>query len=251
MDADASTVKPTFIFVNPLYGLGIHRRVYDSHLAAIGHVAKSGVATPLFTGTSNKTNLAAAENMFARAALELEPRPTYVFMTEQDMVLPTNSISHLIAVAEERSLDILSGVYFLRGTGQPCLYKKDMRIDDKKTYGHAQMITFPKDQVFEVGCCGFGAVVIRTEVFEKLRGTTPIRDYIWFDDQEGKHGTDMFFYTNARRAGFKVWADSRLIVDQIDEDEPRMWGYSDYKKWLKKRGGHQAGFIDNDLDART
>lgn len=234
---------PTVMFVCPMYGLGLHRRVYESHLSAIGHLAKSGAAIPLYTGVSNKTNLATAENTFVRAALTVNPQPDYIFWTEQDMVIPANSITHLINTAEENGLDIVSGVYFLRGTAQPCLYTKDFE-SDKKGYGHAQMITFPKRSLFEVSCCGMGCVLMRTEIFNTLRGNTPVENTIWFDDQEGKHGTDIFFYTNAIRAGFKVWADSRLLVDQIDEDEPKVWGYKDYKQWLKKTP-QRSGFINN------
>lgn len=230
--------RPTVMFAMPHYGIAIHRLVYESHLAAVAHATNEGIGIRYSSiGVTNKMNLAAAQNGLIEYALAM--KPDFVFITEQDMIIPNRSITHLMQQAIDNNLDIVSGVYFLRGSGEPCLYTKDLRKDDGQ-YGHSPMLTFPKDKLFEVGCCGFGCVLMRTSIFEKL-------DKPWFDDQEGKHGTDMYFYANTRRKGFKVWADSSLLVDQIDEDEPRMWGYADYKKWLKKKGGHRAGFIGNDI----
>ena len=220
----------------PMYG-NIHRLVYESHMSAMGSLAKEGIVViPKFVVVSNKMGLAGASNYITEACLQT--KPDYVFWTEMDMVLPSNTVTTLLKHAIEHDLDVLSGVYFLRGTGQPCLFKKvlDSPIHH---FAHTPMVTFPENAIFEVGCPGVGCVLFKTSVFEKL--SKP-----YWDDKEGECGQDIYFYTKLREAGVKVHADSTVICDQIDEDVPRLWTKHDYQKWLEKNEGGNNGFIHSD-----
>lgn len=227
-------IKPsTLAWVMPVYG-SIHRLVYESHMSAMGSLAKDGIVViPKFVVVSNKMSLASASNAITSACIQ--NKPDYVFWTEMDMVLPSHAVTNLLKHAIDHNLEVVSGVYFLRGNGQPCLYKKVVE-DTKYPYAHTPMITFPEKALFEVGCPGVGCVLFKTSVFEKLQEP-------YWDDQEGKCGQDMYFYTKLREAGVKVYADSTVICDQIDEDVPRLWGKKDYKEWLIANEGENHGFI--------
>jgi len=235
MESDLVKEKnPSLAWVMPVYG-NIHRLVYESHMAAMGSLAKNGVvAVPRFVCVTNKMGLAAASNAIVRAVLEMGV--DYVFWTEMDMLLPSFGPITLLEHAIKYDIDVLSGVYFLRGNGQPCLYKKV--LDVPNPYAHTPMLTFPDHSIFEVGCPGVGCVLFKTSIFNKLKEP-------WWDDQEGQCGQDMYFYTKLREAGVKVYADSSVICGQIDEDEPRIWGEDDYKEWLKGSGTRSSGFINS------
>ena len=228
--------KPTLAWVMPMYG-NIHRLVYESHMSAMGSLAKDGVVvTPKFVVVSNKMGLAAASNLITQSCIN--NKPDYVFWTEMDMVLPAHTVTTLLKHAIEHDISVLSGVYFLRGNGQPCLFKKVLD-SSKFRYAHTPMLTFPENALFEVGCPGVGCVLFKTEVFDKLKQP-------YWDDKEGECGQDMYFYTKLREAGVKVYADSTVICDQIDEDVPRMWTKEDYKIWLESNDGGNNGFIHSD-----
>jgi hypothetical protein len=222
---------PTLAFVTPTYG-PIHRRVYESHLAAVGSLAKNGIiCEPKSIIVTGKMGLASASNEIVRGLLAT--KPDYAMWVEQDMILPANSIVNLLEHAMKYDLDVLSGVYFLRGSGQPCLFRK-LKTGANK-YAHAQVTTFPKNSIFELkGTPGVGCVLFKTSIFEKLQEP-------WWDDQEGACGQDIYFYTHLLEAGVKVWVDSSVICDQIDDDEPKVWSTKDYDEWLKTHGG--GGFI--------
>lgn len=231
---------PTLAWVMPVYG-EIHRLVYESHMAAMGSLAKEGiVCTPKFVCVTNKMGLATASNMITDQILDL--KPDYVFWTEMDMILPGHAVTTLLKHILKYDLKVLSGVYFLRGSGEPCLYRRIIGNKEHK-YAHTRLATFPKNTIFPVGVPGVGCVMFKREIFEGLKKP------IW-DDQEGECGQDMFFYTNLADAGIQVYADSSVICEQIDTDEPQMWGEKQYNEWLKlvKDNGGGYGFLQCEAD---
>lgn len=229
---------PTVLFATPTYG-PIHRRVYESHLAAIGGIAKDGiVAIPKAVVVTGKMGLASASNEITRVALAMNA--TYVFWTEMDMILSGSTIRTLIKRAEKYKLDVVSGVYFLRGSGQPCLFRRN-RMPGHSEYAHTPLTSFPKNSLFPLeGCPGVGCVLFRTSVFKKIQEP-------WWDDQEGKHGQDIYFYTKLNEAGVRVWVDSSVIVGQIDDDEPKEWTEKDFVVW--QRENLSRGFLQDTTGA--
>jgi hypothetical protein len=175
--------------------------------------------------------LASASNAIVEAALQINT--DYVFWTEMDMILPPHTIATLLKHAQQYDLPVLSGVYFLRGNAQPCLYRKSPHKGASR-YAHTIMTVFPKDSLFPVDVPGVGCVLFKTEVFKKI--SKP-----WWDDQEGTCGQDMYFYTKCREAGIKVYADSTVICGQIDDDEPKMWDEAEYLKWRETHAG--TGYV--------
>lgn len=219
--------NPTIMFAMPSYG-PIHRWVYESHMACMGSLAKDGiVCTPQSVIVTNKMGLAGAENRIVEAALRL--KPDYVFWTEMDMILPTGAINALL----KHDKDICSGLYFLRGSAQPCLFTKILE-NKENDYGMAPVSHFP-DKLFTVTCPGMGCVLMKTSVLENLQ-------YPYFNDSQGQCGTDIYFYTHAKKAGYKVWVDPAVICGQIDDDEPKYFGFPEYQEWASKKE-NLRGFI--------
>jgi len=149
------------------------------------------------------------------------PELTHLFMTESDMLLPDDTLINLI----DADKDIISGLYFLRnGDGQPCLYKKSIRIPGSD-YGQTPVRLFPQDRPFKLnGCAGLGCLLVKRKVFETL-------EYPWFDLKQTGYGSDMYFYHHVGKAGFDVWVDPRVRCGQI---EYKVWGIHDYQQRIKE-----------------
>ena len=213
---------------------------YTGRHFAIAQVGKVGGA-----GVTDRTYTMTAENQLVKEMLA-NPDFTHIFMTEMDMVLPHDTITKLVALDK----DIASGLYFLRsnlqlGRGQPCLYKKSTVTEAKRAvmneinYYHSPVTLFPTKDPFRVDCAGLGCTLFKREVFEKL-------EYPWFDLKAGTdikigYGSDMYFYTHARKAGIELWVDPTVRCRQIDYYET---DFEDYQWQLDNNPQFaQAGFI--------
>lgn len=154
-----------------------------------------------------------AENQLVTDFLD-HPQLTHLFLTESDMILPHDAIIKLLALDK----DMASGVYFLRSPkpehrGQPCLYKRPTMSSVNRNgdidYGHLPVTIFPTETPFQVDVAGLGCVLIKRHVFEELPEP-------WFDLSAKNYGSDMYFYTHARRKGFELWIDPTVRCGQID-----------------------------------
>ena len=213
---------------------------YTARHFRIEQIGKIGGA-----GVTDRTYTMTAQNCLVKETL-VDPTFTHLFMTEMDMVLPHDCIVKLLALDK----DMVSGVYFLRsnvqiGRGQPCLYKKASMTEAKRVqeksaaYMHTPLTLFPMQTPFRVDCAGLGCVLFKREVFEKL-------PYPWFDLKAGTeekigYGSDMYFYTHARKHGLELWVDPTVQCGQIDYYETDI---SDYHWQLENNPGFAGrGFI--------
>jgi hypothetical protein len=177
-----------------------------------------------------------AENALAEAFLNAHPRLTHIFMTECDMILPHDAIIKLLEVDQP----VVSGVYFLRkGRGQSCLYVKTYTTKDNP-YVHSPVSLFPTDRPFMLdpkghgGCPGLGCVLIRREVFERVPKP-------WFDLKENYYGSDMYFWTKVRDAGFDVWVNPAVQCGQIDYEVTSIHDY--HKRLTEDKDFAASGYI--------
>ena len=214
---------------------------YGSREFTITQVGKIGAA-----GVTDRTYTMTAENAVVQQSLN-DPTVTHIFMTEMDMILPHDTLTRLVALDK----DIASGVYFLRSDyqaarGQPCLYKKATAFEAKsqiersvQPYMHGAVTLFPTDRPFRVDCAGLGCTLFKRHVFEKL-------EYPWFDlkagaEKQSGYGSDMYFYTHSRQAGFELWIDPTVQCKQIDYYETDI---EDYKWQLDNNPAFaKSGFI--------
>ena len=163
----------------------------------LGEVAAVGITDRMYTHASG--------NALIRDFLADESF-THLALTESDMLLPDAWMLRLLALKKP----IASGVYFLRaGNGQPCLFVRALSIPGD-CYGMTPVSVFPTEQPFPLrGCPGLGCLLIEREVFTKIA-------YPWFDLAEGKFGSDLYFFTNALKAGVETWVDPRVRCAQIE-----------------------------------
>ena len=63
---------------------------------------------------------------------------------------------------------------------------------------------YPKNQLVPVDAIGFGFVLIKREVYEKIQPPY----FKWVDEGNTQYGEDVYFSNKARAAGFKVYVDT-------------------------------------------
>lgn len=147
-----------------------------------------------------------SRNALATAAIQAEA--DYVFWLDSDMVFQPDILKRMLKTLQEKDLDMLTGLYFRRVPPySPVLFDK-LEID-----GIACDFTEWKripDDLFEVGACGFGCVLMKTDVFFDVQSKfgnmfAPI----------GNNGEDVAFCWRARQCGFKIWCDPSVICGHV------------------------------------
>ena len=138
--------------------------------------------------------------------LALEKRADWLLFIDSDMTFEPDMLKKLMEDAESGK-DIVTGICFRRRPDyNPAIWKKIR----PGMPGEAIVETYddyPDNDVFEVEGCGMAAVLIKAsilkDVFESQQALfAPIPGY----------GEDVSFCLRARKAGFRLWCDSRIKV---------------------------------------
>jgi hypothetical protein len=142
----------------------------------------------------------------------------YLLSIEHDNTPPADGALKLIETLEDHpELACVSGLYYTKGEG-----------------GCAQIWGDPKDPVVNfrpqppqvdqlVECCGtgMGFALWRLSMFKDQRLRRP-----WFKTVVGKDGCatqDLYFWSDARKNGYRCAVDCRVRVGHYDQREDRIW----------------------------
>lgn len=164
----------------------------------------------------------------AQMAIEMEA--DYVFWMDSDMQFPQDCLVRMLDTIKRNDLDILTGLYFRRVPPySPVLF--DQLEMEKGVCKWSEFKEIPND-IFEVGGCGFGCVLMKTEIFFNVLGRfgmmfTPI----------GSNGEDVAFCIRARECGYKIFCDPSVICGHV--------GYSviDDKFYKAYKGEQHDGLL--------
>ena len=110
---------------------------------------------------------------------------------------------------QENDLDMLTGLYFRRVLPySPVLF--DELTVKKAGWKWTEFETIPGKGLFEVGGCGFGCVLMTTDVLISVQGKhrqmfQPINN----------GGEDLAFCWRARDCGYKIMCDSELVCGHV------------------------------------
>lgn len=134
---------------------------------------------------------------------------THFLFSDSDHTFPAEMACRLATHFQNPGVDMCSAVYYARnGDPLPVVYIRDPSRDDSK-YMHYPIVGIP-ECLCEVDAVGFGAILIRREVFEAL----PVPRFR-FDGC----GEDIFFCVNAKAKGFRVFVDGSLKIGHIRDPE--------------------------------
>lgn len=148
-----------------------------------------------------------ARERLVESALELNC--DYLFMVDDDMLSPPDLFYRLAA----HDKDIVAALAFTRNPDhKPVIYETMESGFDQATgikYGGFTRFVnnYPKNQLVECDAVGFGAVLIKTEVFRNVKRP-------WFFGMEGT-GEDITFCVKAKKAGFRVWMDTSIKLGHL------------------------------------
>lgn len=147
-----------------------------------------------------------ARNDLATQAIQIDA--DYVFWLDSDMVFKEDTLSRMMATMKKNDLDILTGLYFRRVPPySPVLFD---RLDmDGEICQWSEFNKIP-DDLFEVGGCGFGCVLMKTDVFFDVQSKfgnmfAPIAN----------NGEDIAFCWRARQCGYKIVCDPSVICGHV------------------------------------
>lgn len=147
-----------------------------------------------------------SRNELATAAIQIEA--DYVFWLDSDMVFKPDTLVRMMETLKANDLDILTGLYFRRVPPySPVLYNK-IEIEGVAC-DFSEFDRIP-DGLFEVGACGFGCVLMKTDVFFDVQAKfgnmfAPI----------GNNGEDVAFCWRARQCGYKVMCDPSVVCGHV------------------------------------
>jgi hypothetical protein len=162
---------------------------------------------------------AAIETILANEALSSFK---YVLTLEEDNIPPPDGLLKLIeSMNEERHYAAIGGLYWTKGPeGMPMCYGNP-----------AEPLTFNpqipvNDSINECNGLGMGFTLFRTEVFrdEKIPRPWFKTSAEWSQEEGSKLGTqDLHFFSNARKAGYRVACDTRVKVGHYSHEEDMIW----------------------------
>jgi len=141
---------------------------------------------------------------------EWAKRYDYLLSVDSDIVLPNNTLKKMLSADK----DIISGLYIQRIPGT-----QTVEIYQDTEGGGVDNIPYrlleERGGVVEVAACGFGAALIKGEVFRKME--YPHFFYKSALDHKNTVSEDVYFCKKARSLGFHVWADTTIKCDHIGQ----------------------------------
>ena len=143
----------------------------------------------------------------------------YLLTVEEDNMPPPDGLLKLLESIG--SYAAVGGLYWTKGEGgQPMIYG-----DPKKILGFQPQVPIP-DQLQECNGLGMGFTLFRMDVFRDEKIPRPWFKTIqeWSPEKGAQAGTqDLYFYGNARKAGWKVASDNRVKVGHFDIQTGMVW----------------------------
>ena len=147
-----------------------------------------------------------SRNDLATQAIQIDA--DYVMWLDSDMVLKPDTMDRMLDTMQKNDIDILTGLYFRRVPPySPVLFDKlEMRGE---ACLWSEYKTIPEG-LFEVGGCGFGCVLMKTDVFFDVQSRfgnmfAPIANT----------GEDLAFCWRARNCGYKIICDPSVICGHV------------------------------------
>lgn len=148
-----------------------------------------------------------SRNSLATMAIQMDA--DYVFWLDSDMVFQPDTLVRMMDTVQKHNIDMLTGLYFRRVPPySPVLFDK-LEMRTKTVLDWSEFKTIPED-LFEVGGCGFGCVLVNTEVLISVQG----KHGNMFAPM-GNNGEDIAFCIRARDCGYKIICDPSIICGHV------------------------------------
>ena len=164
-----------------------------------------------------------ARNSLANIAIQLEC--DRVLWLDSDMVFSSDILGTLSHTMKETNADIVTGLYFRRVPPYtPVLYKTLEQVNELSAK-YEELKELPEERTFEVAGCGFGCVLMGTDVFLSLDS----KFGQLFNPTPGM-GEDLSFCWRARQCGYKIICDQSVQLGHVGYEVITKGFYEAYHK---------------------
>ncbi len=132
-----------------------------------------------------------------------------VMWFDSDMVFSHDTLKRMLKIIDDGA-DMVTGIYYRRTQPYTPTIFKTMDIDyEKHEAKWTEFETIP-DEPFEVASCGFGCVLMRTEMFASV-----FAQFGMMFAPIGNVGEDISFCWRARQCGYKIVADPSIALGHV------------------------------------
>lgn len=148
-----------------------------------------------------------SRNKLAQMSVEMDS--DFVLWLDSDMVFEPDLLVRMMNTLEERKIDILCGAYYRRVAPYTPVIYDTLRIDGNGCQYHS-IDEVPSEGLFKVDACGFGCVLMRSEVIISVLG----KHAQTFNPINGV-GEDLSFCWRSRDCGYDIWCDPSIKLGHI------------------------------------
>ena len=139
----------------------------------------------------------------------------YILWIDSDMTFDPNTLEMLLEDCEE-GRDLVSALCFRRQLPTSPVIVKSITYERNNETGvikHDADIYFdyPSDQIFEIGGCGFGCVLMKTSLIMEIIDSFRVSPFFPMPQL----GEDYSFCWRLAKLGKKMWCDSRVKCGHI------------------------------------
>ena len=154
-----------------------------------------------------------------------------VMWFDSDMVFNPDTLTRMLKLIDEGH-DFVTGIYYRRTPPFSAVGFKTMELNEEQTAFEWEDLTEIPDEPFEVGACGFGCVLMKTEIFVSVFAKfgqmfTPIANC----------GEDIAFCWRARQCGYKLIADPSIKLGHVGHTVITEDFFKQYQSTLSKNEG--------------
>lgn len=133
----------------------------------------------------------------------------YMLWLDSDMVFQQDLLVKMKQVMDEKDLDFVTGLYFRRVPPFTPVLFDQLDIDENGICTWTDWKDVPEG-MFKIGGCGFGCVLIKTDVLFDVQSKfgelfNPIANM----------GEDLSFCWRARQCGYDIWCDPSLVCGHV------------------------------------
>lgn len=154
----------------------------------------------------------------------------YVLWLDSDMVFDDDILIRMMAKLQEQDLDMLTGLYFRRVMPYSPVLFDELSLS-KTTWKWSNFETIPENGLFEVGGCGFGCVLMSTDVLMSVQGK---HRQMFHPLNNG--GEDLSFCWRARNCGYKIMCDPEIVCGHVGYAVVNDVFYRNYQKGANNEG---------------
>lgn len=164
----------------------------------------------------------ASRNKLAQFAVSIGA--DYICWFDSDMVFTADTLQRLFKTLQETGADMVTGLYFRRvHPFTPVIFDK-LEIDKDGVCKWTEPEEIPGGP-FEVGACGFGCVLMKTDVARAVM--------VEFNNMFcpiGNNGEDIAFCWRARQCGYKIICDPSIECGHIGTITVNRSFYENYRR---------------------